>query len=445
MKERVNRSFPWLLYFSSFPMLFYLYNKLDAPSHPYEAQSASDIAQQAQTGDIFGRVLIIALGLIGASLLFRYRERLHRERVISTILFLFLTWNFTTALWSVDPSLSIRRLVSLGLMVTFCAGCAVRMNTFSLSVFIASIPAIGIIPGVQAEVRYGLFHPFSNGYRFGGTAPHPNVQAANLSVATILLFWLCFLTRGRTRVCFMLITAVVSAFLVLCGSRTSLIAVLASLAVSLILSLVRDHKRLIPLAIASAALILGLSGLADLALSSASSHAGFGNLIKHQDESNATSLNGRTDLWHSLLTYVAERPWRGYGFGAFWSPQRIEDISADQGWAIEQSHSAYIEELLGIGIPGALLYVSLLLASLVWCALQFLRHRNGYGSFAAVLLFITIHDVTEGIDIGSTFSNTAFYMIVSLLALKQLEASVPTLGLSLKRHPENNPIGQAAL
>ena len=414
--------FPWLLYLCTFPALFCLYNKFDAPAHPYEAQSASDIAQQAQTGDVLGRILIVALGLIGASLVVRYRKRIRLQPLIARILFAFLAWNALTAIWSVDPALSIRRLGSLAFMVIFCAGCATRMNTFSLSVFIASIPAVTILPGVFAEMRYGTFNLFSSGYRFGGTAPHPNVEAANLSVATILLAWLCWRTRGLGRICSVLATAFVAAFLILSGSRTCLVAVFAAIAFSSALILVRDNRRLIPAVAALLCLTAGSGALADLALSSGSARPGLIGLVqKNQDEGDPTSLNGRVDLWNHLLTYAAERPWRGYGFGSFWSPQRIEDVSAEQGWAIQQSHSAYIDELLGLGIPGALLYVALLFSSLAWCVVQFARGRDGYGAFAAMLLFIAIHDATESIDVSSVFTNTAFYMVVLYVALVRLE------------------------
>jgi len=114
---------------------------------------------------------------------------------------------------------------------------------------------------------------------------------------------------------------------------------------------------------------------------------------------------------------VAKRPLRGYGFGGFWTAKRIEAISQDQTWAIQQSHSAYIEELLALGIPGAVLYVALLFTSLWICVGQFFRHREAYGAWAAILVFIAIHNVTESINVGPLFTNLTFNLIVLYLAI----------------------------
>jgi O-antigen ligase len=146
-------------------------------------------------------------------------------------------------------------------------------------------------------------------------------------------------------------------------------------------------------------------------------------LHRVDDEGSLTELSGRVDLWKSLMFYVGRRPWSGYGFGAFWSPERIEDVSTQLKWVIQQSHSGYIDELLALGIPGALLYIVLLCYCLGWSALQFMRSRDGYGVWAASLLFITIHNASESISVSSSFTNLTFYLIVLHMAMRRPERS----------------------
>jgi exopolysaccharide production protein ExoQ len=272
-----------------------------------------------------------------------------------------------------------------------------------------------LVPGVMAEIWYGRFQLFGS-HRFGGTAPHPNVQAASLSVASVLLCWLVWRTRGSTRIAFGAATVVVFAFLVMTGSRTSLLAVLAALAFSFVLTLVRDRKRLLPVLLASCILLIGLGGL--FLLSAGNSGDPLAQAVhRNGDDNDAGSFNGRVELWQQCLKFVAKRPLRGYGFGGFWTAKRIEAISQDQTWAIQQSHSAYIEELLALGIPGAVLYVVVLFTSLWICIKRFLQRRDAYGAWAAVLVFIAIHNLTESINVSPLFTNLTFNLIVLYLAL----------------------------
>jgi O-antigen ligase len=414
-REKVASVFPWLLFFAAWLLLFPAQNQLDAPAHPIDEQSSAELAQDAQQGNVINRIVVITLGTIGGALLVRNRARIRFNGPMLGILLSFLGWTVLSVSWADDPSLTGRRLVALAFMTVFSAGCVARMNEDVLTVFIAGIPALNLVPGVLSEIRYGKFQLFG-GHRFGGTAPHPNVQAASLSVASILLCWLVWRTRGSSRIGFGAAAFVVFAFLVMTGSRTSMLAVLAALAFSFILTVVRDNKRLLPVLLASCFLVVGVGGL--FWLSAGTSSDPLAQAVhRNGDDSDAGSFNGRVELWQQCLKFAAKRPLRGYGYGGFWTAQRIEAISQDQTWAIQQSHSAYIEELLALGIPGAVLYVAVLFTSLWMCAKRFLQHRDAYGAWAAILVFIVIHNLTESINVAPLFTNLTFNLIVLYLAI----------------------------
>lgn len=79
-------------------------------------------------------------------------------------------------------------------------------------------------------------------------------------------------------------------------------------------------------------------------------------------------LTGRATLWEHLMQRISERPF-GYGAGAFWHNQQFyEEVAAILNRRIPSnynSHSAYIDCLLGIGYLGLfLLFSSIALA--VW-------------------------------------------------------------------------------
>ena len=398
-------------------MLFFLYNQLDAPSRPYDVQVLSDYIQVTESGDVLTKITIVLLGVIGSCLLFRNRSLIKIHIPTTCLVLAYLVWNGMSVFWSTDPELSARRVFSLILLLLFSAGCAVRMNGFLISAFIAAIPVMSLLPGVLAEIRYGTFSPLSSGYRFMGTAPHPNVQGSMLAVAVMLLSWLCWWTRGSLRSWSWIALLLAGGSLKLTDSRTAIATVFIALAFSFALVVARDHRRLIVWLVAYSCVLIGLVGIIhyilldtqDSSISSLGKRAG--------DDGDATSLNGRSDLWQTIWGYAAERPWQGYGYGSFWSPQHIEDISDEQGWLVPQAHSAYLEQVLAIGIPGAVLYVSLLLACLVRCSVQFFRYRNEYGAWAAFFVYILVHNLTEGINVDRSFANLAFYIIVSHMAL----------------------------
>lgn len=77
------------------------------------------------------------------------------------------------------------------------------------------------------------------------------------------------------------------------------------------------------------------------------------------------SLTGRTEIWASLMRKVADRPWTGYGYGAFWGREG-ESVPADwvrkeTGWTVPSAHNGWIDLLVQLGWPGTVL-VGLLMA-----------------------------------------------------------------------------------
>jgi O-antigen ligase len=76
------------------------------------------------------------------------------------------------------------------------------------------------------------------------------------------------------------------------------------------------------------------------------------------------SLTGRTDIWDSLMRKVADRPWTGYGYGAFWG--RIGDsapadwVRKETGWVVPSAHNGWIDLLVQLGWPGAVLVGTLI-------------------------------------------------------------------------------------
>jgi exopolysaccharide production protein ExoQ len=72
------------------------------------------------------------------------------------------------------------------------------------------------------------------------------------------------------------------------------------------------------------------------------------------------TLTGRTDLWRIGLEQIAERPWLGTGYQAFWQPGNPEAEHLWRAFGIASRtgfhfHNLYLSNAVEIGIPGAAL------------------------------------------------------------------------------------------
>jgi O-antigen ligase len=150
-----------------------------------------------------------------------------------------------------------------------------------------------------------------------------------------------------------------------------------------------------------------------------------------KDASHDT-LTGRIPLWSELLTgYVDRRPIVGYGYGAFWTRERIEDISNDQGWSIAAAHSIYVDSVLAVGYCGGILYLSMLL-SLFVMSLRVARMNRQDGFFFACVVCAVLLD---------GFSDSGPWYVASIYLFAPIQAC---FSLSSRQNPVPKSKGSPA-
>ena len=72
------------------------------------------------------------------------------------------------------------------------------------------------------------------------------------------------------------------------------------------------------------------------------------------------TFTGRTEIWQLAVHAVAQRPFTGYGFSAFWgTPEVVYQLSNHATWAnaATDAHNGYLNLAVTIGIPGMLFVV----------------------------------------------------------------------------------------
>ena len=131
-------------------------------------------------------------------------------------------------------------------------------------------------------------------------------------------------------------------------------------------------------------------------------------------DSDVASLTGRTDLWAVLWDYAMQRPVTGFGYGTFWTLDRISDVAGRIHWIPWQAHSAYLEVLLGLGLVGCVLYVVLWVLGVSQALVVPLDTRFFPEHFylAAVMTMMLPISLSEGIVIREEFGTLALLTVL---------------------------------
>jgi exopolysaccharide production protein ExoQ len=134
---------------------------------------------------------------------------------------------------------------------------------------------------------------------------------------------------------------------------------------------------------------------------------------RDDDVQDAASLTGRIPIWRQVSSDISARPLLGYGYGAFWTGQRIWEYSFIHRWQFNHAHSAYLETLLNTGAFGLALGL-LVVVSAAWMAVKSFYQSGhvGYRFAAAVLTLALIHGL-----IDSNFVSVGFGPLLILMCL----------------------------
>ncbi len=339
-------------------------------------------------GNVLKGLALSLIGVFGMYLLLRRDGRpLHWGGWLPAAMAFYVAWAAASVLWSGDPGLSCRKLAVLGFCVLGALGFARQFRPRDLALIALAVTAAYLIVGIAAEVALGTFRPWASDYRFAGTV-HPNTQGAQMTLLCLAAFCLArFSPRDETRLrpLYWTLFALGLVFLYLTKSRTSCAAFAVALAALWMIS-VSVRTRLLALATAgflvcSAAL---LGSLFSLDIEDAVAEF---VLLGREEESG--KLTGRIPIWKDLLGYIGEKPLQGYGYEAFWTEKRIEDVSDDAQWTLREAHNGYLDATLSVGLIGVAVLLAIGLQGIVLAAGAF-RSTDDVGAALTFCLLIFI-------------------------------------------------------
>jgi exopolysaccharide production protein ExoQ len=382
---------PWLIFLFLFAVFFL--SSFD-PSNAKSGMenyslSPDEIIASSIHGSPVRRIALLLLGIVAVASLARNRtnRRLRIDGPLGWLPLGFTVWVFISPIWAEDLSLTLKSVAGFAILCIAAVAVVRRLSLREIILWILFSTALSLFIGILTEVLFGTFRPFASGYRFGGGL-FPNSQGIQCGLLMLSAMAAADLEK-RWRAPYWVCALLGFAFLILSGSRTALASALLAIVVYLaaVCSIQMKTAVACSLTIVCCSLFLFPGARLLPAVKSAI-------LLGRDDPGHVDTFTGRTEVWKDVGYYIRQRPILGFGYGGFWTPTHISEISDEEKWGygVPNGHSAYIDYLLALGTVGLLAYTSLLMAG-IWRAFRFYKFsRNSVFAFCGALLVFCVLD-----------------------------------------------------
>ena len=149
------------------------------------------------------------------------------------------------------------------------------------------------------------------------------------------------------------------------------------------------------------------------------------------------TFTGRLPLWIDSFRFgVAERPWFGYGWVAFWNENESFDVRIRQNFEVPHAHNAFIDAWLYLGPIGALLLLGLFVRGIVWGARNIRAVPTVLGLVPIMLIsYSLIFSLTEAGVVRRDISFVLFVVAI-VTAARNKGAKSPFIASPGRNSPE---------
>ncbi len=366
-----------------------------------EAETSSishgNIKKQRTFFFLFLFSVIILIKRKGHSLIFR--------EFLGWLILANLSWPMISFLWADDPALTGRRIVLFFILNFTAFSIAMNVPLRQLPTIVLWITAPILIIGFFSERVLGTWWFGSPGYRFSGTL-HPEGQAINCAI--LFLAAATMMGKGGRLSRFLIpgVMLLAAVFLVLTKSRGPFVGTIIAFGIYGLCTKKRStlvaYFYAIIVTFGIMALVFGnaLLPLLDSGM----------NLGRQE---SVSGLSGRAELWNELGEFVKERPIVGYGFGGFWTENRVLAIADSQRWRIRDSHSIYIDTVLDLGFIGLVIFLTLLIVAWWRARRTCVNGGDEGGAFALSLLTLWMADgLWASLVLGRGFNTLLLFIVL---------------------------------
>ena len=251
-----------------------------------------------------------------------------------------------SVLWSIDSGLTFRRAIAVVMTTGMGLHLANRYNwnemltLFGLIWFFLAALSFVIAIGMPT---IGIEQEGDHIGAWRGLWFQKNAFGGHMSRAT-LLFAFLIISRPDMRKIWIVGLLMAIALVLLSTSKTSLVGMVLGFAILGVGVLMKRGARL----------ALVLSWVSVLFMGVLGSIIVFAPELIGQVLGRDLTLTGRTDIWQALGYVIAERPWLGHGYGAFWNEgsapaEYVKDLVE---WDVPTAHNGWMETWLSVGMVG---------------------------------------------------------------------------------------------
>ncbi len=316
-------------------------------------------------------------------------------RTLNPFLILFVVLAMASIAWSIDPSLSIRRLIRLSTIVLACvAFVLISWHARRYQNVVRPILTIMLLGSILFGLAFPslAIHQQTSAELMGawrGLMNHKNGLGALACIA--LIFWYhAWLTREVRLLPALAGGAIAAICLVLSHSSTSLATTLFVMV--LLLVLLRSPQGLrpyLPYIVTMLVAILLIYALAILNLI-----PGLGTLMAPITALTGKDMTftGRTEIWAIISEHIQHHPLLGTGYGAYWTAgpipgkESFEFVRRMGSFYPGSAHNGYLEVANDLGWVGLLCLVAYIVTH-VRQSLQLLGLNRNQGSLYLALFF----------------------------------------------------------
>lgn len=296
--------------------------------------------------------------------------------VVLAVAAICFVWLAASFLWSDDWRHTAREFVRVAAYAFVALGMALRFRPRSLCVVIMLALAASVFAACSASVLAGTFRPWASNFRLHGTL-HSNLLAHH---AIVVLLIAVALVPSSRQVWFWR-TMIVAALSVIILSKTRGALASAVVGITVLKLFGRNFWSIATVVSILASLVIAGAMLVVMSSSQVQEKVQEALVLGRSD--GLGTLTGRIPLWEAVWEASESRHWQGYGYGAFWSIERTEELSEELEWFPRHAHSAYMHTKLDLGFIG----LGLLLLLVFACLYTALRYYRATGDPAYQFFF----------------------------------------------------------
>lgn len=340
-----------------------------------------------------------------------------------------------STLWSIDPGMTLRRVVAL--VFTTLAGVilAARWRWAGIAEIMATaiaITAVGSLIAGAAVPSFGRMQTLFPG-AWRGLWVEKNDLGNMMTIGFMACAAAALLAPRRAKL--WLPAAGLCLLLVLLSqSKTSLVSCLLGACGLALVWVMRRGPAGKVVGTYGAVVGLLLVGFVVFAAS---------NVVLAALGKDAT-LTGRTQIWSAVMRRIQDRPWFGYGYGAVW-----DDTSpwAPLAWIVKQAgfrpyhaHNSWLEQWLGMGILGLGAWALYFMATCTRAVVALYRSPGAYLAVPFLLVY-AMTTLTESIAVVFNDCRWLFFVtIAAKLALPNEGDPIPARPVRTPPRPGPSPV-----